>query len=168
MAPSSIVRALAVVRIGIGAVLLLAPRRAAASWIGFGAYAPGVPVIGRALGARDALMGGMLLHTARHPQVGRRWTATCGAIDLVDGGALLAERRDVPAANAIGGLAVAFGSALVHFALARALTSPSGLEDAAARSTPAPASSPETVMPDGAEEAKRAMGARTIGVDPPR
>jgi hypothetical protein len=168
MAPRDTVRALAVTRIALGAGLLLAPRRGGAAWVGGDGATPGASALARAVGIRDVVFGGMLLHTLDHPQVAQRWTATCGLVDAVDGTAVLAVRDQLPGGRGLLGSLVGFGSAVVHLALSRQLTSPSGLEGAAARSTPAPASSPDTVMPDGAEEAKRAMGARTIGVDTPK
>lgn len=166
MSPRALVRALAISRIAIGAALILAPRRVLALWLGSRAATPEMSVVGRGLGIRDAILGGMLLHTLDHPQVARRWTATCGVADAVDGAATFAAGHG----RLVG--AGAFVSSAAHVALARQLVAAQGAADGggdagAAQSPPAPASSPETVMPDGAEEAKRMMGARTIGVDPP-
>lgn len=158
---------MAIGRIVIGALMVVAPRRFGASWVGSDFDTPGAGVLGRALGVRDAVLGGMLLHTLDHPQVGKRWAMTVGACDTADGLAALAVRKDLPPVRGLGGTLLALGSGAAHIALAQQLDSPDGLADVAAQSTPAPASSPETVMPDGAEEAKRMMGARTIGVDHP-
>jgi hypothetical protein len=154
--------------VAFGAIALIAPRFAGRAAVGIDADNAGASVLTRALGARDAVLGGMLLHVLDTPQVAQRWIATCGVVDLVDGSAVLAARRELPASKAAPFLAIALGSAVAHLVLSRRVTAPSGLENAAARSTPAPASSPETVEPEGAEEAKRAMGARTIGVDTPK
>jgi hypothetical protein len=168
MSPRTLVRAFALARLVLGAAVVAAPRRVGSSWVGPDAASPGATVLGRAFGARDVVLAGRLLHTVDHPQVAQRWIATCGLVDAVDGASVFAVRNDLPAARVVPFLAVAFGSAVGHLVLSQRMTSASGLEAAAARSTPAPASSPEAVMPDGADEAKRAMGARTIGVDTPK
>ena len=166
MASRDAVRFLAIGRIVLGVAMLLLPRRTAAAWVGADADTAGASVLGRALGVRDAVFGGMLLHTLAQPQVAQRWTATCGVCDTVDGLAALAVRDQLPTARGrLGGL-FALGSGLAHLGLSRQLVSSSS-SSSSDLSPPAPASSPETVMPDGADEAKRAMGARTIGVDTP-
>jgi len=166
---------MAIGRIAIGLLMVIAPRKFGASWVGSDFDTPGASVLGRALGIRDAVFGGMLLHTLDHPQVGKRWTMTCGACDTFDGLSALAVRKDLPPVRGLGGTILALGSGAAHLALAQQLdgaaegesAGASASEASAAQSTPAPASSPETVMPDGAEEAKRMMGARTIGGDHP-
>ena len=168
MSPRDLVRALAASRIAVGVALLLAPRRIGRLFWGPDADTPAASVAGRAAGARDALIGGMVLHTADNPQVARRWIASVAAIDAVDGLAAFAARDGLPRTRGWAFVVLALGSAVQHALLSQKMVSAEGLEATAARSTPAPASSPETVMPDGAEEAKRAMGARTIGVDTPK
>ena len=111
------VRALAIGRIVLGASLVLAPRRVASGWVGSDADT-GAASVGRALGARDVVLGGMLLHILDNPQVAQRWTATCGAVDAVDGLALLAARREIPTVRGLA-WASALGSAVGHFALSR-------------------------------------------------
>ena len=123
MAPRDAVRALAIGRIAIGIVLVLFPRRAAALWIGSGAHAPGVSVLGRALGVRDAIFGAMVLHTADRPEVGQRWLKACAAADAVDAVAALSVLGELPRVRGAGGLLVAGGSAAAHTALAQDATS---------------------------------------------
>jgi hypothetical protein len=168
MAPRDTARALGLSRIAFGAGMILAPRASARPFLGVDGTTAGATVLGRAAGIRDAIFGGMILHTVDHPQVARRWLTACAACDLVDGFAALAARDRLPR---VGGLAFAvmgLSAAVGHFVVGQQMTGASGLEGAAARSTPAPASSPDTVEPEGAEEAKQAMGARTIGVDTPK
>jgi hypothetical protein len=86
-------------RIGLGAALLLAPRRAMRGWIGADADAPGVAVLARALGVRDAVLGAIALHTIDNPQVGPRWQRTLALCDGVDLAATLAARRTLPPAG---------------------------------------------------------------------
>ena len=160
MKPQDAVRALAIGRIALGVWLLLFPRFAGRFMLGDGADNAAASVAGRALGVRDAVIGGMVLHTLDHPQVSQRWVATCGAIDAVDFLACRAARDSIPKWRGRLFQFVAGSSAIDHFVLSRMLTSPAGLEAVAAKSPPAPASSPETVMPDGADVAMRTMGAR--------
>ncbi len=163
MSPRDAVRALAVGRIVLGLSLLFAPRLAGRLAVGADADSAGASVIARALGIRDAIFGGMVLHTADHPQVGQRWLTACAVADAVDASAVLAARRDLPASKALPFFLVAGGSAVAHTVLSRGLTSPEGLESVAAQAAPEPASSPQTVYPDGSQEAMRSMGARTEG-----
>ena len=120
MQPRDAARALAIGRIAIGIVLVLAPRRAAAGWVGSDADTPGASVIARALGVRDAIFGGMVLHTVDHPQVGRRWLGACAVADGVDAVAAASVLGDLPPVRGKLGLLVAGGSAAAHAALAKA------------------------------------------------
>jgi hypothetical protein len=165
MTPRDLARALGFSRIAFGAGLLVAPRASAGLFLGVDGMTPGATVISRAAGIRDAILGGMILHTVDHPQVGRRWLFACAACDLVDGLAAVAARDGLPRVRGAAFAALGLSAAVMHAAVAQQLTSPGGLESVAAQSPPAPASSPDVVMPDGADEAKHAMGARTVGVD---
>jgi hypothetical protein len=161
--PRDAARALAIGRVALGLGLVLAPRRAGVAAVGPDADSAGATVVARALGIRDAIFGGMVLHTVDHPQVGKRWLTACAVADGVDAFAALAARRDLPAARGLAFVLIAGGSAVAHVALSQAADSPAGLEDVAASSPPQPASAPETVYPDGSQEAMRSMGARTEG-----
>jgi hypothetical protein len=103
MSPRDLARILAAGRIAIGAALLAAPRPAVGMWIGRDAAAATVAPLGRALGAREVVLGAIALHTLDRPQVGPRWLRTLAACDAVDLAATLAARRALPA----------FGRALV-------------------------------------------------------
>ena len=121
MSSRDAVRALAIGRIAVGVAYVLAPRRAASVWIGRAGETGGASVFARAAGIRDAVFGGMLLHTLSHPQVARRWTATCGACDLVDGAAAWAVRSSLPPARGRAFALFAFGAGAAHLALAQQL-----------------------------------------------
>ena len=121
MAPRDAVRALAIGRIAIGVAMLVAPRTAMGLWVGKDVDTAGASVMGRALGVRDAVFGGMLLHTLDHPQVAQRWTATCGACDTVDGLAAAGVRSSLPPVRGTLGTLVALGSGAAHLALSRQL-----------------------------------------------
>jgi hypothetical protein len=158
--PRDAVRALAFGRIAIGVALVLFPRLVGRLMLGEGADNAAASVAGRALGIRDAVLGGMLLHTVDHPEVGRRWIATCGAVDAVDAFAAWRAGDEIPTGKRRVFLFIAGGSAIDHLVLSRLITSPAGLESVAAQTPPQPASSPETAYPDGSQEAMRRMGAR--------
>lgn len=87
---------LAAGRIAIGAALLAAPRLSLGMWIGRDAAAGAVAPVGRALGIRELVLGGMLLHTIDRPQVGARWLRAVAACDGVDLLATIAARRALP------------------------------------------------------------------------
>jgi hypothetical protein len=159
--PRDAVRALAFGRIVIGVALLLAPRRVGRLMLGPGADNAAASVAGRALGIRDTVLGFLTIHTLDRPQVAQRMVATCGVVDAIDFVAARAARDELPGFRAKLFQFVAGGSAIDHFVLSRLMTSADSLSEVAAQSPPQPASSPETVMPDGADVAKRAMGART-------
>ena len=121
MSPRDALRGLAIGRIAIGVAMLLFPRFAGRLSIGGDGARTSVTVIGRALGARDAVFGGMLLHTLSNPQVGRRWASTLGAVDAVDCTAAFLARDGLSPSNRFFFYAVAGGSAAAHLALAQRL-----------------------------------------------
>jgi hypothetical protein len=121
MTPRDVARLIAAVRIGAGVTLLAAPGTVTRPWIGAHAGLAGTRVMVRGLGIRDAIMGGIQLHTVDHPQVGPRWVATGALADAVDGLATLAARRDLPRVGGpllgVGALAVAAAGLLAARAL---------------------------------------------------
>lgn len=125
MSPRDAVRGLAIGRIAIGVAMLLFPRFSGRASIGPDGGRTSVTVLGRALGARDAVFGGMLLHTLSNPDVARRWTYTVGAIDAIDCSAAFLARRDLPPSRRLLFYLMAGGSAAAHTALAPRLTPPS-------------------------------------------
>jgi len=121
MTARDVARLIAAVRIGAGVTLLAAPSRVTRPWIGAPSGLAGTRVLVRGLGIRDAIMGGIQLHTVDHPQVGPRWVATGALADAVDGLATLAARRELPR---VGGPllgAGALASAVAGVLAARAL-----------------------------------------------
>ena len=83
---------------------------------------PGATVLARALGARDALLGGLALHTLDDERVGPRYLASIAAVDAVDALAALAVIRHLPRGRGLMGVLVAGSSAVAGVALSRALT----------------------------------------------
>ncbi len=118
--PKAAARALNVGRIVIGAGALVAPR-AAALWLGRDAARDGATVMTRATGARDVLLGGMVLHTLDHPEVAPRWLASTGAIDLVDALSAAAVVRSLPGGRGPAGIAFAGAAGVAGIALSRTL-----------------------------------------------
>ena len=119
MSPRDAARALALGRMAIGAACVLAPRSAGALWIGPDARRPGTTVFARALGARDLLLGAMVLHTIDRPEVAPRWLAATAACDAADFAAAAAVRDELPAARGLFGMAIAGGAAVAGLALSR-------------------------------------------------
>ena len=111
-------------RVGIGAAMLAAPARFGRPWLGAPAETGGGGVAVRALGARDLALGALtaasLSGRLGSPSTATTLVAASGGCDLVDGVALLAARREIPAAGVATGV-FALGSALGGFALARQL-----------------------------------------------
>jgi len=78
-------------------------------WIGRDAAGAGVAAVARALGVREVVLGGMVLHTLDRPQAGRRWLRALAACDAVDLTATLAAGRALPSYGRV--LVVAMASA---------------------------------------------------------
>jgi hypothetical protein len=112
ISPEMGARVLAIGRVGIGAALLLRPRRAGAPWVGRkAARQRGTQALLRSMGARDIVIGMIALHTLKNPQIGPRWTKTCAAIDAIDAVVTLAAIGDLPLYGVVSVTALAGGSA---------------------------------------------------------
>ena len=167
MSPRDAARQLAIGRIVLGVGLLTGNRLfLRLSW-GPDGDQPTAKMVSRIAGIRDLFLGGLLLHTIDHAPVNKNMLRGLAVVDAVDFSAFVAARKSLPLFQRLVLFVVAGGSSVAHAALSQRISSPEGLESVAARTPPQPASSPETVMPDGAEEAKRMMGARTINVPSP-
>lgn len=108
-------------RVALGVGLLVAPRRVARGWVGDHSQRPAVQALARSVGARDAVLGLIALHTLDHDQVGQRWLRTCAAVDLVDLAATVAAAGDLPDRGVAGTAALAGGAALAGLVLASLL-----------------------------------------------
>jgi hypothetical protein len=104
-----VARVLAAGRVAIGAVLLAAPQRSLGVWLGRRTADRAVAPVGRALGAREVVLGAMLLHTLDRPPIAVRWLRTLAACDAVDLGATVVAGRALPPAGRV--LIVAMASA---------------------------------------------------------
>jgi hypothetical protein len=116
--PKTGARALAGGRLALGLGLLLAPRAIGRSWVGEHAQRPAVQALLRSIGARDAVIGLIALHTLDHPEVGPRWQRTAAAIDAIDVAVTVAARSDLPPSGVAGTTLIAGAAALAgaHFA----------------------------------------------------
>jgi hypothetical protein len=130
MTGRDVARTINVGRSGLGAALLLFPRRSVRGWIGGGADAPGVSALARALGVRDAVLGAIALHTIDNPQVGPRWQRALALCDGVDLAATLAARREVPRLGVVAVGALAAGAVAAQLWAAGELASDVGEPDA--------------------------------------
>jgi len=124
LSPRALSTVLALGRVGVGAALLGAPGSTGRLFLGAPAESGGGGVAVRAFGGRDLALGA-LTAASLSGRLGSASTATTlvaagGFCDLVDGVALLAARREIPAAGLATGV-FALGSALFGFALARQL-----------------------------------------------
>jgi hypothetical protein len=113
-------RAIAAGRIVFGVAGLVAPRLAAASWVGPAGLFKSTTPLTRGFGARDVLLGMMALHTLDRPEVARRWQLSLAACDAVDGLSSLAARGSLPRRGVAAGLG-ALGIAAAEVAIARSL-----------------------------------------------
>jgi hypothetical protein len=120
-AARDVARVLAAGRAALGAGCVLAPGLAARASLGAEGRRPGAQVFARGLGVRDAVIGGIALHTLDHPQVGPRWQATCALIDAVDLTAVVVARRGLPRRTLVGAVALAGGAVLAEAWAVRAL-----------------------------------------------
>jgi hypothetical protein len=119
--PKAAARALAIGRIVFGGAMLVAPRRVVGLWLGRHARTGAASVMTRATGARDVLLGGMVLHTLEHPEVAPRWVASTGAMDAVDGLSALAVRGELPGGRGPAGIAFAAAAAGLGLYAARGM-----------------------------------------------
>ena len=124
MDPRAAARALSWSRVLVGGLLLVAPRRGTAWWVGAPAAKTGTTVLVRALGVRDLLLG---LSTLRALD-GQGSAAAAAALrdgmvsDATDLAATLLAARRLPRAGAVLAAATAGSAVVAGGYLARALT----------------------------------------------
>ena len=119
MSGSGVLRALAAGRAVLGAGLVAAPALAGAPWVGQDASSPGARVFGRALGARDLVLGLGTLEADRRGVGSRTWLAAGVIADTVDLAATLAAGDQIPARGRRAVAVLAGGAALTGLALLR-------------------------------------------------
>lgn len=117
---SSVALVYAGARIAYGVALVAEPRRTARNWLGQGLSQGAARVGVRALGARDALMSAGVLDALRRGHDPRPWLVALAAADLVDIGATVAERSELPGRAAPATALVAGAFSLCGLGLAAA------------------------------------------------
>lgn len=83
-------------RIAYGVALVANPRRTARRWLGDGLDSGAGRVGARALGARDALLSAGLVQALEREHDPLPWLLFLAVSDLVDIGATVADREDLP------------------------------------------------------------------------
>ena len=107
-------------RVAYGVALVANPRRTARRWLGDGLDHGGGRVGARALGARDALLSVGLVDALQRGRDPLPWLLSLAASDLVDIGATVADRGDLPAQAAPATALVAGAFCICGLALAAA------------------------------------------------
>ena len=111
----------ALARLAAGAALVASPTRVASPWVGRDAERPSARILIRALGARDAALGGGTLLALDDSLGGQRWIAAAVLCDLADVAATAVAPGDALPRNArLGTVALGGASALAGLALLRA------------------------------------------------
>jgi hypothetical protein len=103
---------LAVGRALLGLVILAAPERVVAGWLGSqNARQPAVKDLARGMAARDIALGLATIRTLEDPVIGPRVQAACAAVDGIDALATVLARRHLPRRGVLGTVAVAGAAA---------------------------------------------------------
>lgn len=121
MSPLGTAKLLAYGRIAIGLAGVVAPQTWS-GWIGRSAEQPDTQPVIRGFGARDVLLGFLVLHVADRKGVGPRTVSAVAAMDVVDLSSTLAARKALPSAGVAGTVAIAGGAAVAGFWAARGLS----------------------------------------------
>ncbi|MBM3674110.1 MAG: hypothetical protein FJW88_03995 [Actinobacteria bacterium] len=107
------------IRVGIGLLLLAAPRVVLRPALGRGLESPASGVVARMAGARDAVVGAGIAIAAAERRGGASWTSMGAVTDAFDAG-ILVLTPGLPRRTRLLGLLTAV-SAVAHFRLAREL-----------------------------------------------
>jgi hypothetical protein len=101
-------RAVAALRVALGAAALVSPGLAARPWVGPSVGEPAGVVLGRAAGARDVALGaGALLAARQGPRAERTWVAAGAFCDALDAATTIAAWRRLASGRLlVGGAAV--------------------------------------------------------------
>ncbi|MDO9408424.1 hypothetical protein [Patulibacter sp.] len=117
LTPQNAARAIGVGRIAFGAALLAVPARIGESWLGEGGAGAPAQVALRGLGARDAVIGMAMVHTAGDRDRGSRWARTSAAGDITDIVATVAARGLLPRSGVLGTVALGGATAAASVAV---------------------------------------------------
>lgn len=117
LTPQNASRAIGVGRIAFGVALLAVPDKLGESWLGEGGKTAPTQVALRGLGARDAVIGMAMIHTAGDPDRGPRWARTSAAGDVADIVATIAARQLLPRSGVLGTVALGGATAAASIAV---------------------------------------------------
>lgn len=117
LTPQNAARAIGVGRIAFGVALLAVPDKIGASWLGEGGKTAPTQVALRGLGARDAVIGMAMIHTAGDADRGYRWARTSAAGDIADIVATVAARSLLPRSGVLGTVALGGATAAASIAV---------------------------------------------------
>jgi hypothetical protein len=123
--PATVV-AWSAVRIGLGAVALALPGKAAEYWTGSSGRGATAAVLGSALGGRDIVLGAGMIAAVVSGRDPLAWSAACAAADATDGAATAVAYGRLPHRRRDAVLAASFGSAAFGTAVAGLLASGTG------------------------------------------
>ena len=104
------VRALAITRVAIGAVLVAVPGPALRAWLGGQADSPAARLLARSVGGRDIALGLGAIFALRHGASVGGWLEGGLVADATDGLAMVAASRRLPAARVLAALAPTIGA----------------------------------------------------------
>ena len=122
MSPRRAAGLLGAARAALGVAVLAAPEAVTSHWLGEdNASHPAVRYLARSLGARDLMLGVMVLRTLDDPRVASQLQAACAVADSVDALATVAARSQLPLVGAVGTVAVAGAAAAAGAYLSVAL-----------------------------------------------
>jgi hypothetical protein len=113
-----VVRILSVLRVVIGAVLLVAPGAAGRRWLGEVATDPRVKVAVRGLGARDLALGLGALRALDRGEPARGWVQLAAVGDTTDAISSVVAVRHLGPVRAMASVATAGAAALIGLAAA--------------------------------------------------
>ena len=121
MTDKEMARALGLVRVALGAVGVLAPKKLMRAWIGQEAKPYPTNMVVRGLAVRDVALGVGLLAALEKDGETRGWLEAMALSDLGDAVGTLGSWKDLPGFRRLGLLAMEIGSAAVGMQLAAAL-----------------------------------------------
>lgn len=109
-------------RVAIGAALLAVPHLVTRGWAGEAGATPGGRVLGRALGARDLVLGaGVINALGTGDPSAKAWIRASALADTADAVATALAYRHLPKRSRFGVLVLAAGAAAVGFVTAEHL-----------------------------------------------
>ena len=118
----AVARINAVGRVAIGAALVAVPSLVTRSWVGEAGTTPGGKLLGRALGARDLVLGlGVIDALGRGDPSAKTWIRASALADSADAVATALAYPHLPKRSRFGVLVLAAGAAAAGFVAAEHL-----------------------------------------------